>query len=691
MSNPFYNPTGTPVTSSFGASANIRAEFQLVEAGFAKLPATLTANKAVVINSAGTAMTVTAGTLSLLGNLTVASGKTLTASNTLTFTGTDGSSVNFGTGGTVLYSGGSYVASIAGTANEITASAATGAVTLSLPSALTFTGKTITGGTYASVTSINGLTITSSTGTLTITNGKTAAISNTLTFTGTDGSSVNFGAGGTVLYSGGAGFVSSIAGTANEITASAATGAVTLSLPSALTFTGKTITGGTYASPTISGTVAGAHSYSGALTFSAAITYGGVTLSNSVTGTGSMVLSASPSLTGNVSVLTGTAATDALALRHTAGSGAVLSLRTDDATTRFIKFNFNGTQVAEMYCTTANLRLVPTNKFEIYTGSTHVVSFGHASSWGMVEIAAGYNGGSLAIGTTRYVNWTTTTLQPEADNTLSLGTTSLRWTKLWANGADLGGALTYGGVTLSNSVTGTGSMVLSAGATLTGTVVYSAAAKAQFNRADNTRSGFVQYTADGLTLDSGANDGLYIDHNGTTQALFATDGSFLVGTETSGGWTGLAKIEAVTTNLNGISGYATGAGNAFKARIDSTSGTFMEFNYTTTAVGSITTNGTTTAYNTTSDYRVKTLSGAYVGAGAVVDALPIHLGRYNTVDHEQPLFLAHELQDVGAGYAVTGEKDGERMQQVDTAMLLPLLWAALKETRAELAVLKAAR
>lgn len=40
--------------------------------------------------------------------------------------------------------------------------------------------------------------------------------------------------------------VSSISGTSNEISASSAVGAVTLSLPSSLTFTGKTITGGTF-------------------------------------------------------------------------------------------------------------------------------------------------------------------------------------------------------------------------------------------------------------------------------------------------------------------------------------------------------------------------------------------------------------------------------------------------------------
>jgi hypothetical protein len=51
------------------------------------------------------------------------------------------------------------------------------------------------------------------------------------------------------------GAISSVSGTANEITATTVGTAVTVSLPSALTFTSKTITGGTYASPAITGTV----------------------------------------------------------------------------------------------------------------------------------------------------------------------------------------------------------------------------------------------------------------------------------------------------------------------------------------------------------------------------------------------------------------------------------------------------
>ena len=50
----------------------MRAEFAAIAAGFALLPQTLTANKAVVINSSGNGMTVTTGSLVLTGDLTLA-------------------------------------------------------------------------------------------------------------------------------------------------------------------------------------------------------------------------------------------------------------------------------------------------------------------------------------------------------------------------------------------------------------------------------------------------------------------------------------------------------------------------------------------------------------------------------------------------------------------------------------------
>lgn len=99
---------------------------------------------------------------------------------------------------------------LTGTANEVTVTNGDGVAgnqTVSLPAALTFTGKTVTGGTFDGVTittsTFNGNTWTAGTGTLTLGAGKTATISNTLTFTGTDGSSIGFGAGGSVAYQGG--------------------------------------------------------------------------------------------------------------------------------------------------------------------------------------------------------------------------------------------------------------------------------------------------------------------------------------------------------------------------------------------------------------------------------------------------------------------------------------------------------
>lgn len=71
-----------------------------------------------------------------------------------------------------------------------------------------------------------------------------------------------------------------LTGTANEIdiaNGTGAAGAPTFSLPAALTFTGKTVTGGTFSGPTLSGTVAGTPTFSGAVTLSVGLVSTGIT------------------------------------------------------------------------------------------------------------------------------------------------------------------------------------------------------------------------------------------------------------------------------------------------------------------------------------------------------------------------------------------------------------------------------
>lgn len=88
-----------------------------------------------------------------------------------------------------------------GTVTSVSVTTANG-VSGTVATATTTPAITITLGAITPTT-VNGLTITSSaSGVLTIAAGKTVTVSNTLTFTGTDTSSVAFGAGGTIIYAG---------------------------------------------------------------------------------------------------------------------------------------------------------------------------------------------------------------------------------------------------------------------------------------------------------------------------------------------------------------------------------------------------------------------------------------------------------------------------------------------------------
>jgi hypothetical protein len=76
-----------------------------------------------------------------------------------------------------------------------------GAVTIGNLSGGVITSGTVADGRIASALTgktYNGLTVTTSTGTLTVANGKTLTASNTLTFSGTDSSTLNIGTGGTL-------------------------------------------------------------------------------------------------------------------------------------------------------------------------------------------------------------------------------------------------------------------------------------------------------------------------------------------------------------------------------------------------------------------------------------------------------------------------------------------------------------
>ncbi|MGR3377280.1 tail fiber domain-containing protein [Salipiger abyssi] len=115
-----------------------------------------------------------------------------------------------------------------------------------------------------------------------------------------------------------------------------------------------------------------------------------------------------------------------------------------------------------------------------------------------------------------------------------------------------------------------------------------------------------------------------------------------------------------------------------------------------TVVGSITTNGTSTSYNETSDYRLKENVSPAIGAADMVMKMAPMSFNFIGTDQDRVGFIAHELDEV-LPFAVTGEKDAVDAegnidpQCVDYSKLVPVLTAALKEALERIAALEAAR
>jgi hypothetical protein len=111
------------------------------------------------------------------------------------------------------------------------------------------------------------------------------------------------------------------------------------------------------------------------------------------------------------------------------------------------------------------------------------------------------------------------------------------------------------------------------------------------------------------------------------------------------------------------------------------------------AVGSISTSGSATAYNTSSDYRLKESITPMTGALAKVSLLKPVTYKWKVDGSDGQGFIAHELAEVEAG-CVNGEKDavdadGNPVYQgIDTSFLVATLTAAIQEQQAMIDTIK---
>ena len=245
--------------------------------------------------------------------------------------------------------------------------------------------------------------------------------------------------------------------------------------------------------------------------------------------------------------------------------------------------------------------------------------------------------------------------------------------------------------------------------------------------ANNDTLGVIRFSASGPT---GSNAGAAISANrdgGTwtnnssmpTSLVFATtadgkgtttermrigqNGNVLINTTTSGGGIGFAtKLvvdggalgdTAVLKNSAGSSAIPLYCWNAGTTGDNSFVAFGTETSYTRRGLINYNRGSGVVAYNTTSDYRAKTLVGQVENPGATIDALKVYRGVMNGATVERPMLVAHEAQEV-APYCVTGQKDavddkGDPIyQQMDHQVLVPLLIAEIQQLRARVAALE---
>jgi hypothetical protein len=163
------------------------------------------------------------------------------------------------------------------------------------------------------------------------------------------------------------------------------------------------------------------------------------------------------------------------------------------------------------------------------------------------------------------------------------------------------------------------------------------------------------------------------------QAMTLTaSGDLLVGTTSAGG-VGFSLTDnagAICTTTQRASG--TGATN------------MCIYSNPNGGVGTIQISGTSTSYNTSSDYRLKNITGPITTSGAYIDSLNPVEGTWKADGSTFVGLIAHEVQEASRTQVGTGTKDGAEMQGMDysNSELIANLIAEVKSLRQRVATLE---
>jgi hypothetical protein len=281
------------------------------------------------------------------------------------------------------------------------------------------------------------------------------------------------------------------------------------------------------------------------------------------------------------------------------------------------------------------------------------ISYSDATNTELWNIGYNYPNLQFYVGGTRVTTFT-------SSGNVAIGTTTSTWRLTAASGSD--SLYNVLGV-FNNGITGTSAIGKGTGIVLGGNTDGNYSAKIAMVYEGQNPSYLQPALAFYTMRDTYA-------YGSEVERMRITSGGVLCVGTTSGFTSGLVCADGGTSYV------------PFAAKVGTTANsTQIFFNNPNGVVGSITTSGSVTTYNVTSDYRLKQDLKDYNGLG-LVSSIKTYDYEWKSDNTRMYGVMAHELAEI-LPYAVQGEKDGEQMQSVDYSKLTPILVKAIQELSAK--------